>query len=91
MEVSQHTVRFGGDDRAGLDHLAVLPVCGCFSSAETKDDGGDSALSSPILIKVHFEVIMTMIADTLYSRLAQQLRGFEECDAPKNPRGQEKI
>jgi transposase len=42
-----------------------------------------NALSSPILIKVHFDVIMTMIADTLYSRLAQQLRGFEECDAPK--------
>jgi hypothetical protein len=42
-----------------------------------------NALSSPILIKVHFDVIMTMIADTLYCRLAQQLRGFEECDAPK--------
>jgi hypothetical protein len=26
---------------------------------------------------------MTMIADTLYNRLAQNLRGFEECDAPK--------
>jgi hypothetical protein len=25
----------------------------------------------------------TMIADTLYSRLAQNLRGFEACDAPK--------
>ena len=42
-----------------------------------------NALSSPILIKVHFDVIMTMIADTLYCRLAHQLRGFEECDAPK--------
>lgn len=42
-----------------------------------------NALSSPILIKVHFDVVMTMIADTLYSRLAQQLRGFEDCDAPK--------
>lgn len=42
-----------------------------------------NALSSPILIKVHFDVIMTMIADTLYCRLAQQLRGFEDCDAPK--------
>jgi hypothetical protein len=26
---------------------------------------------------------MTMIADTLYSMLAQKLRGFEDCDAPK--------
>ena len=42
-----------------------------------------NALSSPILIKVHFDVIMTMIADTLYCRLARQLRGFEDCDAPK--------
>lgn len=42
-----------------------------------------NALSSPILIKVHFDVVMTMIADTLYSRLAQHLRGFESCDAPK--------
>jgi hypothetical protein len=40
-----------------------------------------NALSSPILVKVHFDVIMTMIADTLYSMLAQKLRGFEQCDA----------
>jgi hypothetical protein len=42
-----------------------------------------NALSSPILIKIHFDIIMTMIADTLYSMLAQKLRGFESCDAPK--------
>ena len=42
-----------------------------------------NALSSPILTKIHFDVAMTMIADTLYSMLAQKLRGFEECDAPK--------
>jgi hypothetical protein len=42
-----------------------------------------NALSSPILIKIHFDIVMTMIADTLYSRLAQNLRGFEACDAPK--------
>jgi len=42
-----------------------------------------NALSSPILIKVHFDVVMTMIADTLYTMLAQKLRGFEQCDAPK--------
>jgi transposase len=40
-----------------------------------------NALSSPILVKVHFDVLMTMIADTLYSMLAQNLRGFEQCDA----------
>jgi len=42
-----------------------------------------NALSSPILIKVHFDLLMTVIADTLYWQLAQQLRGFENCDAPK--------
>lgn len=41
-----------------------------------------NALSSPILIKIHFDIVMTMIADTLYTMLAQKLRGFESCDAP---------
>ena len=42
-----------------------------------------NALSSPILVKVHFDVVMTMIADTLYNMLAKNLRGFQDCDAPK--------
>jgi transposase len=42
-----------------------------------------NALSSPILTKVHFDVIMTMVADTLYSMLGGKLRGFERCDAPR--------
>lgn len=40
-----------------------------------------NALSSPILVKVHFDVLMTLVADTLYTMLARKLRGFEECDA----------
>jgi hypothetical protein len=40
-----------------------------------------NALSSPILIKVHFDTLMTMVADTLYHHLAQSLRGFEACEA----------
>lgn len=40
-----------------------------------------NALSSPILIKIHFDVVMTMMADTLYHHLAQSLRGFENCEA----------
>jgi hypothetical protein len=40
-----------------------------------------NSLSSSILIKVHFDVVMTMIADTLYDMLAKQLRGFEDCNA----------
>ncbi|MCX5839603.1 MAG: hypothetical protein NTW71_13995 [Deltaproteobacteria bacterium] len=42
-----------------------------------------NALSPPILVKVNFDVLMTMIAETLYSMLAQKLRGFEQCDAQK--------
>ena len=42
-----------------------------------------NALSSPILVKVQFDVAMTMIADTVYCMLAKKLRGFESCDAPK--------
>jgi transposase len=37
-----------------------------------------NALSSPVLIKVHFDVLMTMIAHSLYHFLSQKLRGFEE-------------
>jgi transposase len=42
-----------------------------------------NALSSPIVTKVHFDIALTMIADTLYTMLARKLRGFENCDAPK--------
>jgi len=42
-----------------------------------------NALSSPILVKVHFDILLTMMADTLYCMLAQKLRGFELCDALK--------
>ena len=41
-----------------------------------------NALSSPIVVKVHFDISLTMIADTLYTMLARKLRGFEHCDAP---------
>lgn len=40
-----------------------------------------NALSSPILIKVHFDVLMTMIAHALYHFLSQKLRGFDQCRA----------
>jgi len=42
-----------------------------------------NALSSPILIKIHLDVFLTMVADTLYYHFAQTLRGFESCDAAK--------
>ena len=42
-----------------------------------------NSLSSPILLKVHFDIVLTMVADTLYTMLARRLRGFEECNASK--------
>jgi len=42
-----------------------------------------NAISSPILLKVSFDVTLTMIADTLYTMLARRLRGFEDCNASK--------
>ncbi len=41
-----------------------------------------NALSSPIMIRIHFDILWTMIADTLYHRLAQDLRRFENNLAP---------
>ena len=38
-----------------------------------------NALSSPIMIRIHFDVVMTMVADTLYKMLAQDLKRFEDC------------
>jgi hypothetical protein len=42
-----------------------------------------NALSSPIVTMVHFDIALTMIADTLYTMLARKLRGFENYDTPK--------
>jgi hypothetical protein len=42
-----------------------------------------NALSSPIMIRIHFDVLWTLIADTLYRRFAQDLRRFEDVLAPQ--------
>lgn len=42
-----------------------------------------NALSSPILITGHVDVLLTMMADTLYYHLAGSLRGFDSCDPAK--------
>ena len=41
-----------------------------------------NALSSPIMIRIHFDVLWTVIADTLYHIFAQDLRRFENHLAP---------
>jgi len=51
--------------------------------AETVKCFNFNALSSPILVTVHFNVVMTMIADTFNSLLGLKLRRFERCDAAK--------
>jgi transposase len=42
-----------------------------------------NALSSPIMIRIHFDLLWTIIADTLYHRFAQDLRRFENALAPQ--------
>jgi transposase len=41
-----------------------------------------NALSSPIMVRIHFDILWTVIADTLYHLLAQDLRRFEKNLAP---------
>lgn len=38
-----------------------------------------NALSSPFMIRIYFDVVLTIIADTLYKLLAQDLKRFEDC------------
>jgi len=40
-----------------------------------------NALSSPIMIRIHFDLLWTIIADTLYHQFAKDLRGFDKCRA----------
>ena len=42
-----------------------------------------NALSSPLMIRIHFDILWTLIADTLYHRFAQDLRRFEHARAPQ--------
>lgn len=42
-----------------------------------------NALSSPIMTRIHFDILWTMVADTLYRMLAKDLRRFEKNLAPQ--------
>jgi hypothetical protein len=41
-----------------------------------------NALSSPIMIRIHFDILWTLVADTLYNILSKDLRRFEKNIAP---------
>lgn len=41
-----------------------------------------NALSSPLMIRIHFDILWTIIADTLYHRFAHDLKRFEDNLAP---------
>lgn len=41
-----------------------------------------NALSSPLMIRIHFDMLWTMVADTLYHIFAQDLRRFENNLSP---------
>ncbi|MCG7850538.1 MAG: transposase, partial [ANME-2 cluster archaeon] len=38
-----------------------------------------NALSSPLMIRIYFDVVLTIVADTLYRLLAKDLKRFEDC------------
>ena|SRR3989304_7660183 len=40
------------------------------------------ALSSPLMIRIHFDILWTVVADTLYRRFTRDLRQFEHQQAP---------
>ena len=42
-----------------------------------------NALSSPIVVKVNFDIAITLIANTLYKFLAREIRRFEKAK-PRN-------
>ena len=42
-----------------------------------------NSLSSPIMIRIHYDILWTVIADTLYHLIAKDLRRFEKCRAKK--------
>jgi len=41
-----------------------------------------NALSSPIMVRINFDILWTFIADTMYHRFAKNLRRFENNIAP---------
>ena len=41
-----------------------------------------NALSSPLMIRIHFDMLWTLVADTLYHIFAQDLRRFEKNLSP---------
>lgn len=47
--------------------------------AELVDFFNLNALSSPFMIRIYFDVILTVVADTLYRLLAKDLKRFEDC------------
>ena len=47
--------------------------------AELVDFFNLNALSSPFMIRIYFDVMMTIVADTLYRLLAKDLKRFEDC------------
>jgi hypothetical protein len=47
--------------------------------AELVDFFNLNALSSPFMIRIYFDVILTIVADTLYRLLAKDLKRFENC------------
>lgn len=50
--------------------------------AELVDFFNLNALSSPIMIRIHFDLLLSVVASMLYQRFAKDLQRFERCLAP---------
>lgn len=51
--------------------------------AELVDFFNINALSSPLMARIHFDLLLTVVASFLYHRFAQNLPRFERCLAPE--------
>ena len=51
--------------------------------AELVDFFNINAMSSPIMVRIHFDLLLSVIASLLYQRLAQDLPRFEKALAPE--------
>ncbi len=51
--------------------------------AELVDFFNINALSSPLMVRIHFDLLLSVVASFLYHRFAQDLPRFEKCLAPE--------
>ncbi len=61
---------------------AECQVAGIFFFLPYIIESGINALSSPIMVRIHFDILLSVVGSFLYYRLAQDLPRFEKSLAP---------